>query len=408
MRTVLLPSLHDHHSHTTLYSSLLGLPDISTLSGDAALELLRAQNGDKLGIVKGWRSEILRLDPVMLSKLPPLLIVDFSLHGYALSLAALPYIKDIWPEFFERHDDRAWAERSLPELFSFYCRLADFDEEKLNAFMAGLDALGIYETEDLASPGSDALRVIAESPYADRIISWASPAIYRALGKKEKTHVRGIKLFLDGSIGARSAAIDRDYIGGGRGGLIYSEGELEELLGQAAQYRCALAMHAIGGLAIEEALVVLERCRNNGIAFPFVRLEHVQFIRQGQAMRAKDLGLILSMQPNFNSDSVDYRDRLPVDLLRTNDPFRMLIDQAAFVPGVDLLFGSDGMPHGPEYALQWGLFPPYAGQRISIEEFMAAYSAGQCNVEVSCKKQMAEIDDDAHSVRCLPIQRDSL
>ena len=61
-----------------------------------------------------------------------------------------------------------------------------------------------------------------------------------------------------------------------------------------------------------------------------MRLEHVQFITLPQARRAKDLGVILSMQPNFNSDSEDYADRLGPRDLEANNPFRMLIDQAGF------------------------------------------------------------------------------
>jgi predicted amidohydrolase YtcJ len=102
-------------------------------------------------------------------------------------------------------------------------------------------------------------------------------------------------------------------------------------------------------------------------------MEHVQFIQPAQARRAKALGLVLSMQPNFNSDSEDYADRLGARELEANNPFRMLLDQAGFVCGEDLIFGSDGMPHGLEYALQWSLFPAFPGQRLSLEELKAGY-----------------------------------
>lgn len=102
-------------------------------------------------------------------------------------------------------------------------------------------------------------------------------------------------------------------------------------------------------------------------------MEHVQFIDEIQARRARELGLVLWMQPNFNSDSRDYTDRLDVHWLAINNPFRMLIDRVGFTPGRDLIFGSDGMPHGVEYALQWGLFPLYREQRITVEELVAGY-----------------------------------
>ena len=51
----------------------------------------------------------------------------------------------------------------------------------------------------------------------------------------------------------------------------------------------------------------------------------------------------------------------------------MLIDQAGFVPGQDMLFGSDGMPHGVQRALEQSLFPPVPGQALTMEEFIAGY-----------------------------------
>ena len=103
------------------------------------------------------------------------------------------------------------------------------------------------------------------------------------------------------------------------------------------------------------------------------RLEHCQFVTLESARRAKELGIVLSMQPNFSFESDFYRDRLPDPYPAMNNPFRMLIDEAGFVPGEDLLFGSDGMPHGACYALESALFPPYPGQRLSLPEFVAGY-----------------------------------
>ncbi len=79
------------------------------------------------------------------------------------------------------------------------------------------------------------------------------------------------------------------------------------------------------------------------------------------------------MQPNFSTDSVDYRDRLDDQYCRANNPFRMLIDEIGFEPGRDLIFGSDGMPHGIEFALQQSLFPALESQVLTVEEFRLGY-----------------------------------
>ena len=81
------------------------------------------------------------------------------------------------------------------------------------------------------------------------------------------------------------------------------------------------------------------------------------------------------MQPNFSGDSLFYADKLSSVLCRHNNPLRMLIDQVGFVPGEDLLWGSDGMPSGLAPALQSALFPPFPEQALTIEEVLAGYSA---------------------------------
>ena len=83
---------------------------------------------------------------------------------------------------------------------------------------------------------------------------------------------------------------------------------------------------------------------------------------------------MLSMQPNFNSDSVVYADRLSPSMLDANNPFRMLIDKVGFVPGVDLIFGSDGMPHGIEHGLKEATVPSRESQKLTEEEFRLGYT----------------------------------
>jgi predicted amidohydrolase YtcJ len=378
----IIHGLHDHHTHVSLYAALEGVPDLAPLSAKDGLALLASQDGGKLSLVKGWRSERLPLDKASLSRLPPLIIVNFSLHGFRLSPAALPFAKELWPELAERHGDAAWTEAKLPELFAFYSRVAGLTQPKLASFMAGLSRLGIDSAEDMASAGEDALAVIASSPFSGSVLSWAPPSIYKTLSEAGKARIFGLKLFLDGSLGAKSAAIDRPYRGaphgpGANGRLLYGERELGDLVASLHGLGKALAVHAIGHRAIEEILSVLERCHGDGLDFPLCRLEHVQFITRSQAVRARNLGIVLSMQPNFNSDSVDYRDRLPSELLAENDPFRMLIDEVGFVPGKDLIFGSDGMPHGLEYARTWSRDPAWPGQALSEAELLSGYGRSE-------------------------------
>jgi hypothetical protein len=373
-----LPLVHDHHSHVSLYAALQGLPDLGGFPAGAqgsasALALLKRLPRDTLSLVTGWHTDRLSLGPAQLAELPPALIVNSSLHGFVITTAGLPFAKELWPELALHANDEAWIERNIGPTFSFYVRLAGFNAAKLESFMAKMEGLGIGALDDMTIASEEALGIVKTSRFADRIRCWATPEVYRGLSPSSRELCEGIKIFLDGSLGARSASIDAPFKDGHEGGLLYSDGELRAILVEVAGFKTGLSAHALGHRSIEQILCALEALDREGIDIPSVRLEHVQFIKLAQARRSKEMGVVLSMQPNFNADSVDYADRLIERHLAENDPYRMLIDEAHFVPGEDLVFGSDGMPHGTEFGLRWSLFPAYESQRLSSEEFSSGY-----------------------------------
>ena len=366
-----IPLLHDNHNHVALYAAFASCLDISSLPPDEALSTLRALPSGTLSVVRGWKSFELPMGRETLSSLPPVLLINFSLHGFVVSDSAIPYLERVVPEVAARRDDQAWCEANVPAIFGAYCGLAGLDEDKLVSYIDAMVRLGIGSTDEMTVPTLEALDACLASRYADRLRLWVSPALYRKLDKSRRGRVMGVKLYLDGAIGARSAAIVGPWMGSGKAMFTYRDDELVAVLEEIASYGTGVSMHAIGELAIAQAIGSLERLGPS--AWPLVRLEHLQFIDRAMADRAKKLGATLSMQPNFTSDSRDYADRLAGAYLKGNNPFRMLIDDAGFVPGADLLFGSDGMPDGIAYAATQALFPPFPSQRLSLEELVAGY-----------------------------------
>jgi len=334
---------------------------------------MRALDPDRLSVVFGWHSGTTPLSARDLASLPPLLIANQSLHSFAMTETALPLLAALHPDLVRHRDDSAWVERNLPEILGFLSRVAGLTRGKLDAYMAQMEQCGVAVVEDMALTGEAAFQVIRDSPWAGRIPCWATLPIFLALSPASKAAVHGLKFFADGAQGSRTAAISDPYLDGRRGVLLHSLDEMVRTLGEGQKVGKPAAIHAIGDLAIEQVLGALEQLDRGGLRFPAVRMEHVQFITEAQARRARDLGVVLSMQPNFNSESRDYADRLGPQWLERNNPFRMLIDRVGFKPGVDLILGSDGMPHGAEYALQWSLFPLYPGQRLTLEECVAGY-----------------------------------
>lgn len=364
-----IPLLHDRHTHVSFYAALGQAADLSSCAGlKSALALLKKQK-TPLALGRGWRDNCYDLPRAELDKLGPAFVCNVSLHSFRLNGPGRELLAGKFPEIVAGIDDQRWVERNLNRIFELFT--VSGGAGAIPAYMSSLASLGIWAADDMLVASDEAARLL-RGKYAGRVTLWTEPDCYRKLGAAGRAAVSGLKIFTDGALGARTAALARPYKSGGRGLLLHSDDELKKIIRSAAGLAGRLAIHAIGDAALEQAVSALER-----LAIPAghlgVRLEHAQLITPEQARRAKKLGVSLCMQPNFSADSVCYADRLPARYLRLNNPFRMLIDEAGFTPGTDLVFGSDGMPHGAAAALESSLFPPFPGQRLTLEEFTAGY-----------------------------------
>jgi predicted amidohydrolase YtcJ len=247
--------------------------------------------------------------------------------------------------------------------------------DRLRAFFDRLLTLGVYSVEEMLLVSEDEIRLFDEAGLADRTQFWAAPELYDAASAAVRARLHGIKLFTDGAIGVSTAAMHQPYrTTNSCGILLYSDAELQDLI---ARYSTVMpmAIHAIGDAAIDQVVSCIEAVARSGVSRRLIRIEHAQLISESTARRAKSLGVHLSMQPNFSEDSIAYADRLPEGYAARNNPFRMLIDRIGYVPGEDLYFGSDGMPHGVDEALRQSLSPEggHDGQRLTLDEFIAGY-----------------------------------
>lgn len=381
-----LPPLRDHHTHVSFYAALGAAADLSGCDTAAgALAALERQPGP-LALARGWRDNLYELPAADLDRLGPAAVCNISLHSFRFNAAARELIAPRWPEVAARIDDQAWVERHLDLVFELFTAGG---AAAIPAWLDGLARLGVWAAEDMLVSSDEAALLLARD-YRGRVALWTEPDCLERLGPEARRAVGGLKFFTDGALGARTAALAGTYRDGGRGLLLHTDAELEALLGRAADLTGRAAVHAIGDAALEQLLGAAGR-HGRGLA---LRVEHAQLITPEQARRAKRLGAALCMQPNFSDDSLSYSDRLPEAYLRANNPFRMLIDEAGFVPGEDLLFGSDGMPHGAQAALQAALFPPFPGQRLTLEEFAAGY----CLPDLAAGRLEVEVDEGARRV----------
>jgi predicted amidohydrolase YtcJ len=105
----------------------------------------------------------------------------------------------------------------------------------------------------------------------------------------------GVKLFLDGSLGSRTAWMLEPYAGTrDRGMPITAESEVAGAMRTAAGAGLAVTAHAIGDAAVRRALDLMAGLPR--VAVPH-RIEHFQCVHPDDLDRAAAAGLVVSMQP---------------------------------------------------------------------------------------------------------------
>ncbi|MGQ9531488.1 MAG: amidohydrolase [Desulfotomaculales bacterium] len=143
----------------------------------------------------------------------------------------------------------------------------------------------------------------------------------------------GFKIFLDGSLGARTAALTEEYADdpGNYGRLNYSDAELLALVEKVHKAGKPVACHAIGDRAVDQFLRVMARSRH-----PKDRLEHAQCLRSDQIEALAEKEVAVCIQPIFSRELPWAARRLGPRRLTTSYAWGLLLEK-----GVRLLAGSD-------------------------------------------------------------------
>jgi hypothetical protein len=194
-----------------------------------------------------------------------------------------------------------------------------------------------------------------------------NPVFTKRLGFK---HLGGC-ILIDGSIGSYTAAIDNDYANlAGQTGVLYeSARDLRSFVTEAHNTGIQLAFHAIGERAIERLLNAYEHALSRYPRFDHRhRIEHFEMATDDQISKARDLGLIVAMQPAFEHfwggpDGM-YQNRLGEGWRRTNR-LRSILDR-----GVRIAGGSDAnvTPPDPLLGIHGAVNHPNPEQRVSVLE----------------------------------------
>lgn len=163
----------------------------------------------------------------------------------------------------------------------------------------------------------------------------------------------GCKLFLDGSLGARTAALRAPYADAPSGAeapaglLLVEDARLDAILDACEARNWPLAMHAIGDAAVEQAVAALERrppaARDDGTTIRH-RIEHAQLVPPDvrQRLLAVRDRLTVVPQVSFSSESSPSglgAVRLGPERRRWLNPVRWFL-----AAGFDVRYSSDMLP----------------------------------------------------------------
>lgn len=157
--------------------------------------------------------------------------------------------------------------------------------------------------------------------------------------------VRGIKVFIDGTLGSRGAALIENYSDADHNGFMnrITKEALVPILHQALIHDIQIQTHVIGDRAVQSLLNWYEEAYK---AIPKAqwasedlrwRMEHAQVIVPSDQQRFVELGVLPSMQPSHGIGDLNFAgDRLGPERLAYAYPWKALVDR-----GLMILAGSD-------------------------------------------------------------------
>lgn len=161
--------------------------------------------------------------------------------------------------------------------------------------------------------------------------------------KSQQLRLQGVKIFIDGSLGSRTAFLSQNYLNyDSRGLLIWSHEEIKELIKKSWQALQQVAIHTIGDQAAHLAVSAAREVAGEGI-LGRLHLEHVQILRPETVQMMKPLPITCYMQPcHWLSDSPWLKKNLPEDLVKNLFPWELLRKNK-----IPLYFGSDSPIEAP-------------------------------------------------------------
>ena len=198
--------------------------------------------------------------------------------------------------------------------------------------------------------------------------------------------IRSIKIFADGALGSRGAALSEPYSDqpATRGVVTTTESDLYSLTRRALSKGFQVATHAIGDFANHFVLNAYERATKEvpQAKDARLRIEHAQVVAPSDVPRFAQLGVIASMQPVHCTSDMEWAEkRIGPARIKGAYSWRWLIQSGARVPVSSDFPGETLNPFYTIYAAITRQDPsgtPAGGwhpeQKMTLEEVLRGYT----------------------------------
>ncbi|MEE2888844.1 MAG: amidohydrolase family protein [Planctomycetota bacterium] len=305
-----LPGFVDSHLHLLYSMDHLSQHDLAGLSVDSIASTITEKiNGPRIG--HGWKDPL----PALMNPDPrryldsivsddPVFLWNSDHHRALVNSAALQIARvdprDHAGIVVEEDAEKIWA------------RIPRDRNQDAAAACSWLLAHGITAATTFDRSGS--IKILGEAsaegqlgvrirhgyPEDEFLLAIESGQACRPVGDRTDCFAMPwIKIFLDGTLGSRTAWLKADYCDdpGNRGVMRKAPQDLDHLANLAAQYGWALAIHAIGDAAVEEAIRAISITRSKRPDDLPDRIEHCQLIDPPDLDKMRSSGAVASMQP---------------------------------------------------------------------------------------------------------------
>ncbi|WXG46453.1 MAG: amidohydrolase [Candidatus Atabeyarchaeum deiterrae] len=400
---VLLPGFIDAHTHFIqmgLTFDMIDLREAKSLSDALETVRERASRTPKGQFVVGvnWDESkwsemryITRSDLDTVTTNHPVVLVRMDGHMISVNSTLLELVKIPRGKRGVEVDKRGEPTGVLKEEAADYVRsLSPADPETMmNALQKATDhahMLGVTSVHDTVSSNeiSTYLSALKANKLKVRVYLNFKEELLESVLKlglstgfgNDKLKLGALKLFADGSIGSRTAALSGEFVDepGNKGILMFEKDRLQDIVVRAHKKVIQVAIHAIGDRGIELVMRAIENTsKRNPRENHRHRLEHMELVTDEQISKAVKLDVVASMQPNFIGEwglpGGMYEKRLGRYWVEQNNPYRKIIDEGGMIA-----FGSDCMPFSPLYGIHWAVNAPMKSQRIKVHEAIKCYT----------------------------------